>query len=767
MTSSVSSFSGPTPAFGDFNAVAKNYVQRVVARCVSGAKILLVDSEVVKFLNVTFTHSQLLSHEIFVIDELRKADRAPMKFFHCVIFVRPTQENFQAITAELERGNFQDYYLFFTNMFGIDEMQFLVRSDRFGKVRHCEEVYLDMFPVTNETCIIPLVTPAQSAGVIQTAKFVNGQIVPVQQKGPPQPLLRNPITINQWDNSDLLRVTEGIVAMALASARRPHIRYRANNRVCSHIASALGSRARNLRHRFYDLSSKECVLLILDRLDDPITPLVTPWTYQALCHELLGIDSGIVTTVTNARKAVDQSADAASSSPAGASSATPAGTGTGTAGAGAGAAVPGTAAAATAAGGSPSSSAPATPQYVTVKEETQHVLSAESDSFFRANRDATWGELCLATKGLVDAFLELNKIDLKTKSLAEIGEVKSRMPEMRLQNILADRHSTIVSEMGRLVKSRQLLSISVLEQDLVCGSLPALTTDFASYAKRFLDAIGDRQHVSDADALRIAILFEIRFENRRDTAVSGSIRALLRKRAVDTRLLDAVLQLGGTRARAATGLDLFPQDKKSSSGATNAVKGFFHSVAKALKEFGGDSDSVSNVVVRHTPHLQSILAAAARGSLSETAFPYYGEGNTGEGDESQKSAAAAASSADGGGGAAAASGGSGSVGVERPKEIIVFVVGGVTYSEALLVKKINEATAAVAVGNPSRYVAAAKKKKTRADGTEGSDESGGDDDEQNNSDKIPPELVGCRVLLGSTSVLSSRRFLESLPMLQQ
>ena len=31
------------------------------------------------------------------------------------------------------------------------------------------------------------------------------------------------------------------------------------------------------------------VLLLLDRREDPVTPLLMQWTYQAMVHELLGI----------------------------------------------------------------------------------------------------------------------------------------------------------------------------------------------------------------------------------------------------------------------------------------------------------------------------------------------------------------------------------------------------------------------------------------------------------------------------------------------
>jgi hypothetical protein len=36
------------------------------------------------------------------------------------------------------------------------------------------------------------------------------------------------------------------------------------------------------------------LLLILDRRNDPVTPLLSQWTYQAMVHELLGISNGRV-----------------------------------------------------------------------------------------------------------------------------------------------------------------------------------------------------------------------------------------------------------------------------------------------------------------------------------------------------------------------------------------------------------------------------------------------------------------------------------------
>jgi vacuolar protein sorting-associated protein 45 len=41
-------------------------------------------------------------------------------------------------------------------------------------------------------------------------------------------------------------------------------------------------------------NSSNTVLLILDRREDPITPLLNQWTYQAMIHEILGINNNRV-----------------------------------------------------------------------------------------------------------------------------------------------------------------------------------------------------------------------------------------------------------------------------------------------------------------------------------------------------------------------------------------------------------------------------------------------------------------------------------------
>ena len=41
-------------------------------------------------------------------------------------------------------------------------------------------------------------------------------------------------------------------------------------------------------------NSTDTVLLIIDRKEDPITPLLNQWTYQAMIHEILEIKNNTV-----------------------------------------------------------------------------------------------------------------------------------------------------------------------------------------------------------------------------------------------------------------------------------------------------------------------------------------------------------------------------------------------------------------------------------------------------------------------------------------
>lgn len=102
-----------------------------------------------------------------------------------------------------------------------------------------------------------------------------------------------PLLSNYWDHRSMDRTCEGILSCLLSMKKRPFIRYQRNSEMCRRIAQEVAVRMDQERNLFDFRSSP--TLLIMDRRDDPITPLLTQWTYQAMIHELLGIKDNTVT----------------------------------------------------------------------------------------------------------------------------------------------------------------------------------------------------------------------------------------------------------------------------------------------------------------------------------------------------------------------------------------------------------------------------------------------------------------------------------------
>jgi vacuolar protein sorting-associated protein 45 len=104
----------------------------------------------------------------------------------------------------------------------------------------------------------------------------------------------------RWGISDHLtfdRIVQGIVATMLSTRTFPVIKYTKGSTVCAMLAQRVYEYFNNNA----DFIKRECgkevngVLFLFDRKEDPITPLLNQWTYQAMIHELIGINNNIIT----------------------------------------------------------------------------------------------------------------------------------------------------------------------------------------------------------------------------------------------------------------------------------------------------------------------------------------------------------------------------------------------------------------------------------------------------------------------------------------
>jgi vacuolar protein sorting-associated protein 45 len=98
-----------------------------------------------------------------------------------------------------------------------------------------------------------------------------------------------------WEADSLQRATEGVIALLLTLKKKPLIRYGRNSLMAKKLASEVRYQITQ-EDQLFDFRKPDTppILLILDRREDPVTPLLTQWTYQAMVHELLGINNGRV-----------------------------------------------------------------------------------------------------------------------------------------------------------------------------------------------------------------------------------------------------------------------------------------------------------------------------------------------------------------------------------------------------------------------------------------------------------------------------------------
>lgn len=104
-------------------------------------------------------------------------------------------------------------------------------------------------------------------------------------------------TPNSFSPSSLAlsRHVEGLTALLLSLKKRPIIRYERMSPMAKKLGQEVLYQMNNQTELWeFRKAATAPLLLILDRRNDPVTPLLSQWTYQAMVHELLGIQNGRV-----------------------------------------------------------------------------------------------------------------------------------------------------------------------------------------------------------------------------------------------------------------------------------------------------------------------------------------------------------------------------------------------------------------------------------------------------------------------------------------
>ncbi|KAG5563249.1 hypothetical protein RHGRI_005862 [Rhododendron griersonianum] len=383
-------------------SAVRDYINRML-QDISGMKVLILDSSTVSIVNsdfvsqlgndvfclvsivsVVYSQSDLLQKEVFLVelvDSISKS-REPMSHLKAVYFLRPTSENIQQMRRQLASPRFGEYHLFFSNMLKDTQLHILADSDEHEAVQQVQEFYADFVAI--DPFHFTLNIPANHMYML--------------------PAVVDPSGLQQFCD----RVIDGIAAIFLALKRRPVIRYQRTSDIAKRVAQEAAKLMYQQESGLFDFRRTEIspLLLIIDRRDDPVTPLLNQWTYQAMVHELIGIQDNKV-DLRNIGKIS--------------------------------------------------------------KDQQEVVLSSEQDAFFKANMYENFGDIGLNIKRMVDEFQLVAKSNQSIQTIEDMAKFVDNYPEYRKMHGNVSKHVTLVTEMSKIVEERKLMLVSQTEQELACN----------------------------------------------------------------------------------------------------------------------------------------------------------------------------------------------------------------------------------------------------------------------------------------------------------
>ncbi|KAL7273184.1 vacuolar protein sorting-associated protein 45 [Rhizina undulata] len=370
----------------DIVTAASSYVNKMVSN--EGAagssgkmKILLLDSETVSIVSTAITQSALLSHEVYLIDRLDNVDREKMRHLRCLCFVRPSPESIQFLVDEFRDPKYGEYNIYFSNIVKKSSLERLAEADDHEVVRAVQEYFADYLVINPDLFSLNL----------------GSSLRRVWSSSP-----------DLWNSDALVRTAEGLLAILLSLKKKPLIRYEKNSTLAKKLAAEIKYHM-GQEDQLFDFGRRADtppILLILDRRNDPVTPLLSQWTYQAMVHELLGIHNG----------RVDLS------------------------------------------------------EVPDVRPELKEiVLSQDQDPFFKKNMYLNFGDLGVNIKEYVDQYQTKTKSNMNIESIADMKRFVEEYPEFRRLSGNVSKHVTLVGELSRRVEKEKLLDVSELEQSLACN----------------------------------------------------------------------------------------------------------------------------------------------------------------------------------------------------------------------------------------------------------------------------------------------------------
>lgn len=259
--------------------------------------VLILDADTVRIVSTVMSQRDVLRLGVALVERIDEDDGllessssssvSPSSIYSsltAVYFIRPTKSNIRRLRQELKNPRFDGYRVYFTNVMSDLRLQDLAEGDGRERVEVVREVYGDFVALDAFHFVV-----GKGGGSLGGGDFgAVGEVVD--------------------------RCTEGLAAVMLSLRRNFKVRFSRSSELAGRVARSLCQLTGVEQRELFDFGERESAsnstVLVLDRREDPVTPLLSQWTYQAMVHELLGgLEDNVVRLRENGQEYVMSALD--------------------------------------------------------------------------------------------------------------------------------------------------------------------------------------------------------------------------------------------------------------------------------------------------------------------------------------------------------------------------------------------------------------------------------------------------------------------------
>lgn len=552
--------------------VANDYIEKILAsdrgENSTSIRVLLLDKDTAPIISLVSTQSNLLKKEVYLVERLESETRDKLRNLKCICFLKPSDLTITKLAQEINNPKYSSYDIYFNNVISKSRLERLAEADDLEIVHKVVEVFQDYY-------------------VLNKSFFT--------ATNAPNPLLASPAI--GWDPAAFQSSIDSLLSFILSLNIKPTIRYENNSKMAFKLANAMKYEIESSNSQLFDnimpRSNTEPMVLILDRKNDPITPLLFPWTYQSMIHEML--------TINNTNNTVDLS------------------------------------------------------HLSSVGEELKTVIMNEiQDPFYEKCMYSNFGDLSSRLKEYVDDYKQKTKTNSNISSIKDMKFFLENYPEFKKISLNLSKHMLLTSEIDKQIHQKRIWETSEFEQDMC--STPDLSHHDSDLQEleRFLHDKASRdgtinKPIPEDEKLRLLSLYAIKYENHASCKTKDLLETLNNPKF--SSFIPLLLKYCGSQARMAGEEGQIFNKLGNNGGSTNQVAALFNN-------FSRNSNS-DNAYMQHQPRLVNVLQRLlkTKTGLSDNLFPSVNTNNTT---------------------------------AKVPRDVVVFVIGGVCYEEVRFVYELNQ-----------------------------------------------------------------------------